>query len=509
MSYRLFRATFTQDGETKASKKWYVEFRDHLRTVRRLAGYTSKSATDELGRNLVRLVEYHSATGGQVDPALSSWLSGLPMQMRQKLVSIGLLSGERFAASKPLGEHVADWAAALGAKSTTAKQVALLTSRVSKVFDGCGFKFYSDIAATKVQAFLNDLRADADEKRGISAQTSNFYLTATKQFCRWMVKHGRATGNPVDHLEPLNVRLDRRHDRRALSVSEVKKLLTATAARESRGGMTGPERRLLYLLALETGLRANELRSLTRSSFHLDPDSPTVTVAAGYSKRRRQDTLPLRKALTAELRAHLTSKLPAAPAFNVPCKETLSNVYKSDIRAAGIAYRDEEGRVADFHSLRHTFITNLARSGVHPKAAQALARHSTITLTMDRYSHTLIGEQADALKGLPDLTGAVAGEVRKTGTHDSPSANHLASCLAFSERKQYAKVDSDGLSVSDASEGGGGGETPENSANSNKSKRKGRDSNPRTPCGVAGFQDRCIQPLCHPSGIALVAALAS
>ena len=39
-----------------------------------------------------------------------------------------------------------------------------------------------------------------------------------------------------------------------------------------------------------------------------------------------------------------------------------------------------------FHALRHTFITNLARSGVHPKTAQSLARHSTITLTMDRYS---------------------------------------------------------------------------------------------------------------------------
>jgi hypothetical protein len=27
--------------------------------------------------------------------------------------------------------------------------------------------------------------------------------------------------------------------------------------------------------------------------------------------------------------------------------------------------------------------------------------------------------------------------------------------------------------------------------------RRGWDSNPRSPCGDAGFQDRCIQPLCH------------
>src|SRR5262249_52229152 len=29
--------------------------------------------------------------------------------------------------------------------------------------------------------------------------------------------------------------------------------------------------------------------------------------------------------------------------------------------------------------------------------------------------------------------------------------------------------------------------------------RMGWDSNPRDPCGPAGFQDRCLQPLGHPS----------
>ena len=158
-----------------------------------------------------------------------------------------------------------------------------------------------------------------------------------------------------------------------------------------------------------------------------------------------------------------------------------------------------EGRVADFHSLRHTFITNLARSGVHPKAAQTLARHSTITLTMDRYSHTLIGEQAEAVKGLPDLTGPVVDERRKTGTDDRPGETHLACTLTFPKRKQSAKVDSGGLSVCGASGGVDGQEAPGNTAIRNKSKRKGRDSNPRTPFGVAGFQDRCNRPLCHPS----------
>lgn len=52
-----------------------------------------------------------------------------------------------------------------------------------------------------------------------------------------------------------------------------------------------------------------------------------------------------------------------------------------------LCYVDAAGRVADFHALRHTYITNLATAGVSPKTAQTLARHSTITLTMDRYTH--------------------------------------------------------------------------------------------------------------------------
>src|SRR6201989_1096869 len=32
--------------------------------------------------------------------------------------------------------------------------------------------------------------------------------------------------------------------------------------------------------------------------------------------------------------------------------------------------------------------------------------------------------------------------------------------------------------------------------------RKGWDSNPRYPCGHAGFQDRCLKPLGHPSVLA-------
>jgi len=49
-----------------------------------------------------------------------------------------------------------------------------------------------------------------------------------------------------------------------------------------------------------------------------------------------------------------------------------------------LKYVDSGGRFTDFHCLRHTFITNLARANVSPKTAQTLARHCDIRLTMEK-----------------------------------------------------------------------------------------------------------------------------
>ena len=80
-----------------------------------------------------------------------------------------------------------------------------------------------------------------------------------------------------------------------------------------------------------------------------------------------------------------------------------ADMLKRDLKAAGIPYRDASGRVADFHALRHTFITRLVRSGVALAVAKSLARHSTITLTMDHYTHTLMEDERSALDRLPAL----------------------------------------------------------------------------------------------------------
>ena len=68
-------------------------------------------------------------------------------------------------------------------------------------------------------------------------------------------------------------------------------------------------------------------------------------------------------------------------------------------------YLDASGWIVDFHSLRHTFIINLARGKVHPKNAQALVRQSTINLTMNAYTHAVLGDLAADVGKLPAPEG--------------------------------------------------------------------------------------------------------
>ena len=52
------------------------------------------------------------------------------------------------------------------------------------------------------------------------------------------------------------------------------------------------------------------------------------------------------------------------------------------------------------HELRHTYITELARKGVHPKVAQELAGHASIETTMDIYSHVDLDDKKEAVSRL-------------------------------------------------------------------------------------------------------------
>ena len=496
---RVFRATYKdRNDKQREAAKWYVEFRDHFDRVRRLPAFTDKKQSEELGRKIEKLVACR-ANRESLDAAMGRWLESVPARIRNKLAEIGLLEGQTVAAGKLLVEHVDDFQAVLLAKGDVPKHARSVANKARRIIRGCGFQFWSDLSASKVQRFVADLR-----EKGLSIQTSNFYLQAIKQFCKWMVRDGRASQSPMDHLQGQNVRTDRRHDRRALTVDETLRLLDATYHGPNRYRAIGPERWLVYRMGLEVGLRANEIRSLTRASFNLDIEPATVSVQAAYSKRKRVDLLPLRPELADALRVHLANKLPTAPAFTIPKSHKTAAMLRGDLADARtawiagartaaertdrelssfLAYRDEAGLVADFHALRHTFITNLANSGVHPKVAQILARHSTITLTMDRYTHSMWEQLSDALAKLPDLGRPMDQRAQATGT-DGKTDGHerVALCVA-------RKGTESGNSVQSSAVNGAGCRDSEERENTEKTRGNTEEQSGwggiRTPAGLA------------------------
>ena len=402
--------------------KWYVEFRDHLQRRRRLPASRDKKASEEFGRKTESLVACR-VSGERPQGDLARWLESLPAALSDRLVSLGILDSGRAAGTKPLAEHLEDWRAALEAKGNTEQHVKLTTARARALVEGCGFRYFSDITPARVQQHLADMR---DGGSGISTQTSNYYLASLKHFCRWMVREGRRDESRIAHLRGLNAPTDVRHGRRALTLDETQRLLEATRQGQTVRGMTGAGRAMLYQLALERGLRWSELKSLTRASFDLDGDIPTVTVGAAYSKHRRDDMLPLRPATAAALSEYFGAMLPMAEAFPMPQEAVGAKILRVDLEAAGIPYEDDSGRVADCHAFRHTFITNLANSGVHPSVAQHLARHSDVNLTLSRYTHSALDRQSDAVASLPNIS-AQPQATRATGT-DGKAV--LGSCLA-------------------------------------------------------------------------------
>jgi integrase len=206
----------------------------------------------------------------------------------------------------------------------------------------------------------------------LSIRSSNFYLQAVKQFCMWLVADNRTAENVLAYLQAQNPQTDIRHPRRALTVDELNRLITSTLKGQQHSGMSGKERTMLYMLAVSTGLRASELASLTWQSFNLNNSTPSVTVLAAYSKHRRDDTLPLRLDIAQQLAMWKDKQTPdeQSKVFANFQPNKAAKMLHKDFEIADIDYIDQAGRVADFHALRHTFISNLTRSGVSPKIAQ-------------------------------------------------------------------------------------------------------------------------------------------
>lgn len=182
----------------------------------------------------------------------------------------------------------------------------------------------------------------------------------------------------------------------------------------------------LFYLALFTGARRGELLALrwqdidfiysqiyiNRSLHHLK-DGTYVFTAPKTAKSRRTIALSpsaflvmesYRKAKDIEANMLDTTVKDSDLVFNSLGKpwrpNTVSRAWYNLAVKAGV-------KPIRFHDARHTHASLLLKQGIHPKVVQERLGHSTISVTLDTYSHVAPGLQEAAAKRFDDIVHKV------------------------------------------------------------------------------------------------------
>jgi integrase len=284
--------------------------------------------------------------------------------------------------------------------------------------------------------------------RGRSIKTSNLYLDSVKQFATWLVQDRRMAENPLTHLAGGNVKLDRRHDRRSIPLQDLRTVIRAASQSDrSFRGLTGADRSVLYAVACASGFRAEELASLWPTAFDLDGDPPTVTLAAEHAKNGRTAVQPLQPDIVETLRGYLADRADDRPIWAGTWFTKAAEMLRIELDACGIPYAIDgpDGLLyADFHSLRHSYIGLLDRSGATLKEAMQLARHSDPKLTMAVYGRAQLHDLGEAVRRLPplvDVEASVPKSAAATGTDPVPSSKFDHGPISVPGQHALAAVD--------------------------------------------------------------------
>jgi integrase len=347
---------------------------------------------------------------------------------RAELVKSGVISPveDNVADNRgiPIAKHVESYAGSLRAGGATPKHVRSVQRRLTLLFAQARIRSLKDITRDAVEKWI--LRPE-NERR--STRTRNTYVIASKSFCAWAVATNRLMANPLAGMKKGDEKADRRRVPRAFTPEELQRLMDAArrrpleeAQRVNRGWRKGQllarvrpetraklerlgqERALAYKVMALTGLRLGELAAIRVCDVVLSGARPHIALEARHEKNREGSLIPLRGDLVADLRLWVATGEGPSDRVLFRLNENQVKTFDRDLRFAGIAKRDERGRVACVHSLRHTFASLLVRGGVQPRVAQAALRHSDVRLTLEVYTDPKLLDVEGALDVLPELT---------------------------------------------------------------------------------------------------------
>jgi integrase len=402
---RRHKAPLTEDGSyiLAESRMYYIQYFDANGLKK---NENTKTTEVDTARQILKAREKRAAEirSGIIDPAAE--------RIRE-------------AATVDMAEHIEKFAQSLTDKGRSPKHIDMTKRHVTQAIEALGWDLVNKMRSEDAQEYISGLKENQKKPLPLSARTQNAHLQSLKAFSGWLYKTKRASTHELRSLTTF-AKDEGRHQRRVLSNEEMTRLLNAAADGPHVQCVPGQTRAILYLLASVTGYRRKELANLTPESFDLDGQTPTVNLGATSTKNNKAAVQPIPPQVADVMRGFLqgieagqavfplkrsgggirrTSKmmqvdLELARAQWIEEANSDTKEIKERTKSDFLKYENSQGEVADLHSLRHRYVTELARAGVPITLARDLARHSDIRLTAGIYSHVNLSEKAAAVNGI-------------------------------------------------------------------------------------------------------------
>ena len=275
-----------------------------------------------------------------------------------------------------------------------------------------GRKKLRDLTRTEVRALY------AAKGEELSARSVDYIHVTLQKALSQAMRDDLIPRNVATGERPRSSR--KREEIKALSSEQARALLTTASE-------AGERNEALYVVAVHTGLRQGELLGLKWTDVDLASRRLSVRRALKVTdhgldfgppkNNASRRSVPLSKTAVAALRAHRTRQneerlrlgdlwqdynlvFPNRVGKPLDHGNLYYREYKPLLQRVGLG---DEGFT--FHSLRHTFATELFSQRKRPKIIQSLLGHSSITQTMDTYSHLLDDVDDDEIGGLDEAFG--------------------------------------------------------------------------------------------------------
>ena len=315
-------------------------------------------------------------------------------------------------AQSRLGEYFERWLREHASRSVSARTLA--------GYEQTGRVFVVSIASVR----LSDLRPSHIERAlATYLQSGSSNRTAAKHLTILKAALARAVMLELIPLNPASAVTKPRVVRREMRIVDMETLAAILDACDD------PDFGRLINLAVHTGLRAGELLGLQWADISWEHSLLQVKRArnafteSGFAEPktaagRRAIALSSREItiLRAQRAAQRERRLSLGPAWSRQgLVFPLPDGKPGSVSALARKWRALCGRVGvagvRFHDLRHTSATIALVSGVHPKVVQERLGHSTISITLDTYSHVLPSMQEDAAHRIEHAMSVLDGRL--------------------------------------------------------------------------------------------------